>query len=389
MAGKEGKAKGKKQGKVELTERKKLSTNDQIKELEERISKTKYNKKTQHAIGLYKAKLAMLREKAIARSSTGKAKGDDRFSVRRTGDGTAVLLGFPSVGKSTLLNKLTSAKSDIAAYSFTTLSAVPGLLVYKFAKIQIIDVPGIVSGAASGRGRGKEVLSMLRNADLILILIDALYPEHYDALLEEIFETGIRINQEKPDVKVTKKAKGGVGIGATVKLTKIDTKTITDIARAMKLNNVDILIRTNIDADQLIDVINGNRVYTNALTVLTKIDLVDSDKLEEIKKKIKPDVMVSAEKGIGIEDLKEAIFKRMGFIRLYLKEVNKKADMEEPLIIFKNSTIRDVCMKLHRDFVDKFKFARVWGSSAKFDGQRFLKLDKVLQDEDVLELHMK
>ena len=111
MAGKEGKGKGKKKGKVEVTERKKFTTNEEISDLEERISKTKYNKKTQHAIGLMKAKLAMLREKAQARASTGKASGDDRFSVRRSGDGTAVLLGFPSVGKSTLLNKITNAKS--------------------------------------------------------------------------------------------------------------------------------------------------------------------------------------------------------------------------------------------------------------------------------------
>ena len=89
----------------------------------------------------------------MQRASVGKSKGDERFSVRKTGDGTVVLLGFPSVGKSTLLNKLTNAKSDIGVYSFTTLRAVPGLMEHKYAKVQIIDLPGIVSGAASGRGR--------------------------------------------------------------------------------------------------------------------------------------------------------------------------------------------------------------------------------------------
>lgn len=388
MAGKEGAKVGKKKGPIEKTEQKKLGVNDQIEELEAEIRKTKYNKKTQHAIGLMKAKLAMLREKAVARSSTGKAKGDDRFSVRRTGDGTAVLLGFPSVGKSTLLNKLTRAKSDIGQYAFTTLSAVPGLLEYKFAKIQIIDVPGIVSGAAAGRGRGKEVLAMLRGADLILILVDALFPEHHEALLHEIAQTGIRINQDRPDVRITKKAKGGIGVGTTVKLNNIDEKTIVDIARQMRLNNADILIRDDIDADQLIDVIDGSRVYTKALTVLTKIDLIDNHKLEELKKKIKPEVLVSAETGQGIEELKEAIYQKMGFIRIFLKEVNKKPDMDEPLMMFRGCTIKDVCLKLHKDFVDKFKFARVWGKSAKFDGQTFRKLDKDLADGDILELHM-
>ena len=387
MPGKEGVKIGRKK-EVQLTERKEQTRDEKIKVLEDEISKTKYNKKTQHAIGLMKAKLAMLKEAAERRSAVGKAKGDDRFTVRKTGDGAVVLLGFPSVGKSTLLNKLTNAKSDIAAYSFTTLSAVPGMMHHKHARIQIIDVPGVVSGAAAGRGRGKEVLGMLRNADLILILIDALFPQHHKALLQEIFDSGIRINQKKPDVRITKKERGGVGVGTTVKLTKIDKETIVDVAREMRISNADILIRDNINIDQLIDVIEGNRVYTKALTVVTKIDLVDDKMLREICEEVKPDVVISAEKNQNIDELKEAIFNKMGFIRIFLKEVNKHADMEEPMIIFDGSTIKDICLKLHKDFVDKFRFARIWGKSAKFSGQDFRRLDKVLSDEDILELHI-
>ena len=112
MAGKKGIKIGKKK-RAEVVERKDLTIHEKIKELEEEISRTKYNKKTQHAIGLLKAKLAVLKERALQRSSVGKSKGDERFSVRKTGDGTVVLLGFPSVGKSTLLNKLTNAKRHV------------------------------------------------------------------------------------------------------------------------------------------------------------------------------------------------------------------------------------------------------------------------------------
>jgi len=388
MPGKKAVKVGKKKEK-QVTERKKLSSQERIKELQDEISKTKYNKRTQHAIGLMKAKLAMLKDRAQKRASVGKGKGDNRFSVRKTGDGTVILLGFPSVGKSTLLNKITKAKSDIAAYSFTTLSAIPGLMQYKFAKIQIIDVPGIVSGAASGKGRGKEVMGMLRTADLILILVDALYPEHYKAILKEIYETDIRINEKKPDVKITKRDKGGITIGEMVILTKIDRKTIADIAREMRLTNADIQIREDIDTNHLIDAISGDKIYTKSLTVLTKADLVNEEELKRLKERIKPDVVVSAEKGKGIDELKEAIYQKMGFIRIFLKEVNKKPDMEEPLIMFKDCTIRDVCSKLHKDFINNFKYARLWGPSAKFDAQVIRKLDKGLSDRDILELHMR
>ena len=334
MAGKKGFKKKAKKKKAVLTERKKATASERIKDLQEEIAKTKYNKRTQAAIGLMKAKLAMLKERATQRASAGKGKGDDRYNVRKTGDGTVILLGFPSVGKSTLLNKLTNAKSDIASYAFTTLKAVPGLMRYNYAKIQIIDVPGIVSGAASGRGRGKEVLTMLRTADLILILVDALSPEHYPSLLKEIRETHIRINEEKPDVKIIKKEKGGLQISKTVNLTKIDNQTILNIAREMKTNNAEILIRSNIDADQLIDVITRDRIYTKSITVITKIDLVSKEKLNEINKKVNADVLISAEQDTSIEELRKKIYNRMGFIRIFLKELGYNAPIfrEIPII---------------------------------------------------------
>ena len=82
---------------------------DQIKAIEDEISKTKYNKRTQFAVGLMKAKLAALKEKEVARSS--KKSVHQGYSVRRTGDATVIMIGFPSSGKSTLLNAITNANS--------------------------------------------------------------------------------------------------------------------------------------------------------------------------------------------------------------------------------------------------------------------------------------
>jgi len=120
--------------------------NERIKELEEELRKTPYNKRTQHHIGLVKAKIARLREAQEKRSSSGKKSTG--YSIRKSGDATVIMVGYPSVGKSTLLNKLTNAESDVAHYEFTTLTVVPGLLNYKHAKIQLLDVPGIVRRAS-------------------------------------------------------------------------------------------------------------------------------------------------------------------------------------------------------------------------------------------------
>ena len=140
---------------LKTAKKERSSGRERIKELEEELSTTKYNKRTQGHIGLVKAKIARLKEEQ-QRKQAGKGKTEG-YSVKRSGDATAIIVGFPSVGKSTLLNALTNAKSEVAAYAFTTLTCIPGLMEYKHAKIQILDVPGIVEGAASGRGRGKEI----------------------------------------------------------------------------------------------------------------------------------------------------------------------------------------------------------------------------------------
>jgi hypothetical protein len=357
----------------------------EIKALEDEISKTKYNKKTQYHVGLTKAKIAKLKERKEAGS---KGKRGEGYDVRKTGDGTVILVGFPSVGKSTLLNDLTNAESKTAAYEFTTLTVVPGIMEYNDAKIQILDVPGIVRGAAAGTGRGKEVLAVMRSADLAILLIDVNIPEQHEWLIKEIYDANLRLNQRKPDVTIKKTARGGVRIASTVKLTKTDLPTIKAVFNELKINNADVVIRTDIDIDELIDVISGNRKYIPGIIVVNKIDTVSEEIVEKVIKKLNADLAISAKNKTYIERLKDLIFEKLDLIRLYLKEPGKEADMNVPLIISRHSTIENVCSKLHKDFVAKFKFARVWGKSSKFPGQKLM-LNHKLLDKDVLEIHLR
>ena len=358
----------------------------QIKELEDEIKKTKYNKATQHHIGRVKAKIAMLKEKSASRTAKKTGSSSYGYSVRKSGDGTVLLLGFPSAGKSTLLNKLTGAKSEVGAYAFTTLSVVPGTMHYKQAKIQILDVPGIVSGAASGKGRGREVLTVIQNADLVLIVVDVNTPEHFPAILKEVKDAHIRINKVKPEVFIKKRGMGGLNIGRTVP-TEIDDDTIKDILREFKVVNADVLIRSNIDIDDLIDCIEANKKYVPAVICLTKSDTATASTIKKVSKDLNADIAISAHKDKGIEKLRDLIFDKLNFIRIYMKEPKKEADMKEPLIIYSGSTIKDVCDKTHKDFAKRFKFARVWGTSAKHKGQKVM-LKHKLADQDILELHL-
>ncbi len=280
------------------------------------------------------------------------------------------------------------AKSIIAAYAFTTLTCIPGVMTYKHAKIQILDVPGIVKGAASGRGRGKEVLASMRGADICIILLDATRPQEYNVIVKEIYDTHIRLNQRKPDVKIVKTVKDGIRSGATVKLTHLDKKTITAVLKEFRINNADVVLRENITVDQFIDCIEDNKKYMPSITIVNKADLVTPAELKKIMKNNHADLAISAQKGDGIDELREAIFQKLDLIRIYLKEPTKPADMDIPLIVFRNFTVKDVCNKLHKDFVSKFRFARVWGESAKFDGQKVMTRHKLI-DGDILEVHLR
>lgn len=102
--------------------------------------------------------------------------GGEGFDVMKSGDARVGLVGFPSVGKSTLLNKLTNTFSEVASYEFTTLTCIPGVIQYKGAKIQLLDLPGIIEGAKDGKGRGRQVISTARTCNIILIVLDALKP---------------------------------------------------------------------------------------------------------------------------------------------------------------------------------------------------------------------
>ncbi len=347
----------------------------QIKQIEEELKRTPYNKATEHHIGRLKAKLARLREEAEKqRAKTSRQV----FSIKKEGDATVVLIGYPSVGKSTILNALTGAKSEVAAYDFTTLKPVPGIMEYKGAMIQLLDMPGIVEGAARGRGRGREVISAVRAADLIVIVADVFTLHTIDIVKRELYESGIRLNQKPPDVVIRKRDRGGVKISSTSKLS-IDEKTIVEVLREYKIHSADVIIRENITLDRLIDALAGNRVYIPSITVVNKIDLMDVDVSDAIK--------ISAEKGINLEKLKEEIYRKLNFIRVYLKPPGGKPNYDEPMILRKGARVEDVCRKLHRDFVEKFRYAKVWGNSVKFDGQR-VGLDHTLADGDVLTIYI-
>jgi small GTP-binding protein len=358
------------------------SLEDQIKEIEEEIRTTPYNKSTQHHIGKLKAKLARLSDEVDRRKAK---KGDARgYAVKKSGHATVCLVGLPSVGKSTLLNSLTEAESEVGHYHFTTLKVIPGVMHYEGAEIQVLDLPGLVEGASRGKGRGREVISVARSADLILLMIDV-YNNNLKILVNELRKGGIRLNAHPPDVVIIKKEKGGVTVSSTVSLTKLDEETVVAILREYGNVNAEVVIREDISEDRLIDSMADNRVYIPAIVVINKIDLIDSENLKDLIKNLGdiPSFSISAKDEMGLNELRKVIHQKLDFIRIYMKPQGRKADFTEPLVIKRESSVGDICDYIHRTFRSRFRYANVWGVSAKFPGQT-VGMRHVLADKDVL-----
>jgi small GTP-binding protein len=357
---------------------------EKIRAIEDEMKKTQVHKHTEHHVGLLKAKLAKLKAELelSQRSKQGGVRGG--FELKKGGDCTVVLIGLPSVGKSTILNELTNAQSKVASYAFTTLTVVPGLMKYKGARIQILDLPGVISGAASGAGRGRRVLSVARNADLILLILDVFQPDQVDVLRKELHEMGIRLNMHLPNVTIEPASQGGLGITATCNLTKISESTVRAILAVYKIHHGSVIIREDITDDQLLDVVSGNCRYVPALTVLNKIDLVSAKYIAEARRRLGEDfIPISAERQVNLDELREAVYERLNFIRIYLKPRNGPPDLQDPLVVTVGSTISDVCAKLHKKFVGEAKYALVSGTSVRFSPQR-VGMDHVVHDRDIV-----
>jgi len=368
-----------------------MTIEEEIKEIEDEIKKTPYNKATSHHIGRLKARLARLKEeqqrRAIAKSA-GKSEG---YAVKKSGDASVVLVGFPSVGKSTLLNSLTGTTSEVADYDFTTLDVIPGTLLYKGARIQILDLPGLISGAAAGRGRGKEVLSVVRNADLILIIVDVFHPEQYYTLVKELYNAGIRLNRRQPAIVIRRASKGGITVNSTVELgDELDERLIKAVLGEYKIHNAEILIRERVTLEEIIDTVIGTRKYIRSLTLINKIDMIDTEQLSQLVERFpeRGAITIAAATGMKIEALKERIYNELDFMRVYMKPDGAPPDMEIPLVVKRDSTVADICSAIHRDFVEKFRYARIWGKSVKYSGQR-RGLSHVLIDGDVVSIAMR
>lgn len=340
----------------------------QISRIEKEARDLPYHKGTEHHHAMMKARLAKLNDELNGGSLKGGGGGGVGYAIKHSGDASVVLVGLPSVGKSTLLNAVTNAESRVGNYDFTTLGVVPGMMEYKGVKIQILDLPGIIEGASTNKGFGKKVLSVIRASDLVVLMTDVKRINWLKQVEDELYRSGMRLNTRPAKISVHKTHKGAIQVIDPYK--SFDKETVIEVAKEMGLGNAIIQIGEKVEGiEKLIDALSKSIKYMPSVEVVTKIDLAKNFDPRIVGKKNNL-VLMCADKGIGIDDFKEKIWKGLGLVRVYLKrERSADADYYQPLILKNNSNLDDVLKRISNQMRDDVNKAYIWGKNARFPGQ--------------------
>uniref|UniRef100_F6YB55 Developmentally regulated GTP binding protein 1 n=1 Tax=Monodelphis domestica TaxID=13616 RepID=F6YB55_MONDO len=336
-----------------------------IAEIEAEMARTQKNKATAHHLGLLKARLAKLRRELITPKGGGGGGPGEGFDVAKTGDA----------------QRHTQKHSCLfhPAPSVHPLLFAPSLG-------QLLDLPGIIEGAKDGKGRGRQVIAVARTCNLILIVLDVLKPLGHKKIIENELEGfGIRLNSKPPNIGFKKKDKGGINLTATCPQSELDADTVKSILAEYKIHNADVTLRSDATADDLIDVVEGNRFYIPCIYVLNKIDQISIEELDIIYK-VPHCVPISAHHRWNFDDLLERIWDYLRLVRIYTKPKGQLPDYTSPVVLpDSRTTVEDFCMKIHKNLIKEFKYALVWGLSVKHNPQKVGK-DHTLEDEDVIQI---
>jgi hypothetical protein len=245
-----------------------------------------------------------------------------------------MLVGPSNTGKSQLLAAVTEAIPEIAEYPFTTKTPTPGMMKFEDIQIQLVDTPPI------GYKEVRVLLSnVLRNADLIAIVVDL----------------------SREPISQVEAALQGLSEARIEPLTGDHGTQTTPGSYPRRM-----LIVGNKN-----DVAGSNENW---------------ERLHSKYNKLFPLVSISARESGGLEDFKRAVYQALNIIRVYTKTPGSKADLTDPMVLHKGSTLEEAAESLHKDFHQNLKYAVVWGSG-KYDGQRVSK-GHVLQDGDIVEFHI-
>lgn len=360
---------------------------EKIRYLQEFISSIPEHKGNEKMRRYLRRRLAELKEELEEQKKRKSGGGGGGFSVKKEGAAQVVIVGMTGSGKSTLLASTTNAKAEIGDHPFTTKEPLPGMLDFEDLQFQLVDAPAIFEGAHYGMSWGSQLMSLIRNADGMIILLDGADPTgQYRTIANELSMAGIITERMSRKIEVERTNGGGIQVACTGRI----TCRIEEIDRMLKeagIRNAIVRVWGDASKDEILEALEQTKTHRPALILVNKIDAYPLSAQEFSKETGKAAIGISAKAGIGLEKLGAEIFRMLGIIRVYTKEVGGEP-AKKPIILRKGAKVIDVAKIVHSQLYRNFKIARIWGPSAKYDAEK-VGADHELADKDIVEIRIK
>ncbi|MFX1247592.1 MAG: GTPase [Promethearchaeota archaeon] len=369
------------------------SIDDQIFHLERFLGVCVKHKGVEKHLAMAKTKLKKLKAQKAKLTQSRKGSGE-KWLVPKGEDAQITIIGMVNSGKSSVLNELAQSEAaKVGAYPFTTVKPEIGSTTAKGARLQLVELPALVEGSVRGEMSGKLVLAGIRNADCVVITLDLSQEpiQQLQLILSELHKGKIRLNVSKPPVTIEKVGSGNIQVFNDHFFEGEGREAVIEIMRGNGYLNAIVRFQAFVTVNQFLDALDKTITYLPAIIVATKGDLEGSrQSYENLVRYLKESklnfhvIPTSALRKEGFEAIGEKLFSQLGKIRVFTR--NAKGDIaDRPIILEKGSTVENAIEVLSKKMLKYFRFTRIWGDSAKFDGEK-VGLDRQLHDGDVIQV---
>ncbi len=361
---------------------------DKIRLMKEFLSICPKHKGTAKLIINVKRKISSLEEEIKVRKR-GRKTAKDPFAVEKAGDVQIAVVGLTNVGKSSLLSALTNAKPPISAIPYTTTLPVVGTFRYEGIDFQFVELPALMEGASEGKGYGLKTMNIVRNADGLILMIDASRNpiEQWQILTEEFENSRILVKKPKGHVEIIRKTAGVITMGGGGKLIHCSFEDIKDLLTGYGFKSAFVKLIGEVSIDDVEDAVFGMSTYKPTIVIANKMDIPGSQEnlnnLLQLVDGLKV-IPVSCLTGMGLNSIGNALVETLELIRVYTKPPGTVKPDSKPIVLRKGATVGDVAKSIHRELFERFRYARIWSGGIK--GLR-VGLNYLVEDGCIVEIH--
>ncbi|MET1129109.1 MAG: TGS domain-containing protein [Thermoproteota archaeon] len=366
---------------------------EKIQALEEFLSVAPKHKGAENLLLWAKRRLAELKEE-LEREKKKKRGGGPKIFIEKEGAAQVAVIGPPNSGKSSIVSVLTGARTTVAPYPFSTQLPVPGMLRYKDIYFQLIDTPPLSREAQQYVSR---VAGIVRNADAVFLVIslESDPVSAYEDVKDMLAEHGINIEKPRGTVRVERGGEHGIEVLGPGKIVDGTLHDVAKLLASYRIYRARVYIEGEVTLDDVEMALFRETTYKPTIVLANKADLEGAaanyrklyNHIASRKNRGVWLVPISVKTGLNLNKLGELLFKKLDIIRVYTKKPNSEPS-KVPVVLRRGSTVRDLAEKIHSDLLEYFTYARVWGPSAKYPGER-VGLDHELEDGDIVEIHSK